>query len=161
MHAAAGYHACMLDAPRTSLLVLALTLAGCARGAPGAAATPPTSAAKPFAMRMYVFVLLRRGPAWSAESTPESKRLFDGHMANIKAMAKAGELVLAGPFETPQTETDGLAGLFVFDATTVEEVTPLLARDPAIAAGRLVPHLTLWYGPVGLTYDGAEKLAPP
>lgn len=82
-------------------------------------------------------------------------------MANIKAMGKAGKLVLAGPFETPKEEVDGLAGIFIFNATKVEEVTPLLAGDPAIAAGRLVPQITLWYGPAGLTYDGAEQPAPP
>jgi uncharacterized protein YciI len=151
----------MLDSPRTLALWLALSLAGCAHGSPPAPATPPTPAAKPFAMRMYVFVVLRRGPSWTAESTPESKQLFEGHMANINAMAKAKQLVLAGPFETPKDDVDGLAGIFIFDATRVEDVTPLLARDPAIAAGRLVPQITQWYGPVGLTYDGADQTAPP
>lgn len=149
----------MLDAPRSLVLTLAMMLAGCAHGSPTVAPTPPASpsSAKPFAMRMYVFVVLRRGPAWTAESTPESARLFEGHMANIKAMVKAGQLVLAGPFETPAEERDGLAGIFIFDATKFADVEPLLARDPAIAGGRLVAQMTLWYGPAGLTYDGAER----
>ncbi|HEX7798370.1 MAG TPA: YciI family protein [Vicinamibacterales bacterium] len=111
-------------------------------------------------MRTYLFVLLRRGPAWSAEETPESKRLFEGHMANIKAMGKAGKLVLAGPFDAPAEDRSAYAGLFVLDVKTEDEARALLANDPAIAAGRLVPEFRSWYGPAGITFDGASQVAP-
>ena len=108
-------------------------------------------------MKTYTFVLLRRGPAWSPDETPESKKLFEGHMANIKAMAHARKLVIAGPFDAPRDDKTAYAGLFIFDVTSKEEVQQLLANDPAIAAGRLVPEMMPWYGPAGLTYDGAEQ----
>ncbi len=122
-----------------------------ARGAPACAAVP---APKAFSMRTYTFVVLRRGPAWSAEQTPESTRLFEGHMANIKAMAAAKKLLIAGPFDDDANRPDAIAGIFIFDPTDPAEVQGLLAKDPAIAAGRLVAELHLWYGPAGLTYDG-------
>jgi hypothetical protein len=131
------------------LLVIAATLAAC-----GPKAAPPLPAAKPFAMRGYIFVMLKRGPTWTAEDTPEARRLGEGHMANIKAMGKAGKLVLAGPFDVDAAKADAIAGIFIFDATTPAEVEPLLANDPAIAAGRFVPEVFTWYGPAGLTYDG-------
>jgi uncharacterized protein YciI len=105
--------------------------------------------------------VLRRGPAWSAEQTPESKKLFEGHMANIKAMAAAKKLLIAGPFDDDEKRPDAIAGIFIFDTTNEAEVKELLSHDPAIAAGRLVPELHVWYGPAGLTYDGAgEAIAP-
>ena len=107
-------------------------------------------------MKMYSMVMLRRGPAWSAQETPESKKLFEGHMANIKAMARAGKLVIAGPFDADEKVADAYAGVFIFDVTDPAELKALLGNDPAIAAGRLVPEVLAWYGPAGLTYDGRE-----
>lgn len=132
---------------------LVITLAAaCAHSAP----PPACPAAKPFAMKQYTFVLLKRGPAWTPEKTPETAKIFEGHMANIKEMARAKKLVLAGPLDAAETERDAYAGLFIFD-TSVADVDALLAKDPAIAIGRLVPEIRTWYGPAGLTYDGVEE----
>lgn len=132
-------------------LALVLALAACA------SAAPP----KPkFQMRTYGFVLLRRGPAWTPESTPETKRIFEGHMANIKAMARARKLLIAGPLD--DKAKNELAGIFIFETTDVEEIKKLIAADPAIQSGRLVADIMEWYGPAGLTYDGREEaLANP
>ena len=135
---------------------IVILLAACA-SAPAAA---PKPRAKPFAMRGYSFVLLKRGPAWSATETPESKQLFDGHMENIKAMGKSGKLVLAGPFDAPDDDRTAYAGIFVLDVKTEDEARAVLVHDPAIAAGRLVPEFHSWYGPVGITYDGADQPTP-
>lgn len=136
------------------LVCVALVVMACG-GAPKPAAVP----AKKFAMRTYTFVLLRRGPAWTPEQTPETKQIFAGHMANIEAMHKAGKLVLAGPLDGDQVEPS-YAGLFVMDVASDAEARALLAHDPAIASGRFVPELRQWYGPVGLTYDGADQITP-
>lgn len=95
-------------------------------------------------MQSYQLVLLRRGPAWTPEKTPETKKLFEGHMANINAMAATCKLVVAGPIDAPETDRTALAGIFVFNAdrAAVEE---LLKNDPAIAGGRLVPEIHAWY----------------
>lgn len=138
-------------------LVLVVMLVACGGAA---ASAPPAAPAKKFAMRTYTFVLLRRGPAWTPEETDETKRLFDGHMANIVAMHAAGKLVLAGPLEDPTNPQDSYAGLFVLDVASDAEAHALLAKDPAIAAGRLVAELRRWYGPVGITYAGADSIAP-
>lgn len=144
-------------------LLAAADLSGCASAPPQPATGSPSGAAshaRPFSMRPYVFVLLRRGSAWSAEETLESKRLFEGHMANIEAMGRAGKLVLAGPFDAPAEDRNAYAGLFVLDAKTEDEARALLANDPAIAAGRLVPEFRSWYGPAGITFDGGGQVAP-
>ncbi len=108
-------------------------------------------------MRSYTFVLLRRGPAWTPEQTPETKKIVEGHLANIKTMARAKQLVLAGPLDADDTDRTAYAGIFIFDTTSPDEVKALLATDPAVASGRLTPEIRTWYGPNGLTYDGVEE----
>ncbi len=137
-------------------LLVSLALASCAH-AQAPTPAPAAAPAKPFKMRTYMFVLLERGPAWTSEKTPESQKLFEGHMANIKAMGRAGKLLIAGPFDDDVNRADALAGIFIFDTTDEAEVKALLANDPAIAAGRLKASLHLWYGPTGLTFDGREE----
>jgi uncharacterized protein len=107
-------------------------------------AKPAPAAPEKFEMQGYQLVLLRRGPAWTPEQTPETKKLFEGHMANIQAMAATCKLVIAGPFDAPESDRTALAGIFVFDAKR-EELDGLLKNDPAIAAGRLVPEIHAWY----------------
>ena len=141
---------------------LALTLAACALAAcapattaapasPAAAPAAGKSAGKAFAMRTYTFVLLRRGPSWTGEQTPETQKIFEGHMANIRAMGKSGKLVLAGPFDAPAEDKAAYAGLFVLDVASEAEARALLANDPAIASGRFIPELRTWLGPAGIT----------
>jgi uncharacterized protein len=138
-------------------LLFALALAGCMSSPKP---VEPAASAKKFAMRSYTFVLLRRGPAWSADETDESKKIFEGHMANIQAMGKAGKLVLAGPFDAPVDDRTAYAGLFVLDVKSDDEARALLASDPAVASHRLVAEYRAWYGPAGITFDGAGKSPP-
>jgi len=111
-------------------------------------------------MRTYTLVLLKRGPAWSPDETLATKQIFEGHMANIRAMGKAGKLVLAGPLDAPAGDPAAYAGLFVLDVASEAEARGLLANDPAVQSGRLVPELRSWYGPAGITYDGAGSFTP-
>jgi uncharacterized protein YciI len=147
------------------MMIMIMMVVACG-GAPAAATGTGTgtgartATAKKFAMRMYTFVLLKRGPAWTAEETPETKRIFEGHMANILAMGKAGKLVLAGPLDAPADDKAAYAGLFVLDVASEAEARALLAQDPAVASGRLIPELRSWYGPAGITYDGAGQFMP-
>ncbi len=88
-------------------------------------------------MRTYYMGFLRRGPAWSAERTPEAVAAGEGHMANIERLAACGKLLIAGPFDVgPTPPPDALAGIFIFDVPTKEEALALSQTDPAVKAGR-------------------------
>ena len=140
-------------------MLLLVCLAACGAPAQPAATTPAAPATKPaekFEMKSYIFVVLRRGPAWTPEQTPETKKLGEGHMANIIAMAKAKKLLIAGPMDAPEADREAIAGIFIFDNVDKAEVEQLLTGDPAITAKRLVPEIMTWYGPAGLTYPGKE-----
>jgi uncharacterized protein YciI len=126
-----------------------------------ASANPPAACPAPGAgtleMKPYFLVLLRRGPAWTPEKTPETTKLFEGHMANIIAMGKTGKLVIAGPIDAAETDRTAVAGIFIFDVATRAEVEAMIGNDPSIAAKRLVPEILPWYGPAGLTFPGQRE----
>ena len=50
--------------------------------------------------------------------------------------------------------------MFVLDVASEAEAHALLAGDPAIASGRFTVELRTWFGPAGITYDGAGQFSP-
>jgi uncharacterized protein YciI len=84
--------------------------------------------------------LLRRGPKWTPESTPEIERIQAEHQAHIGRMAESGKLISAGPF----MDDGHLRGIFVFKVGSAEEARALAEADLAVKAGRLVVELHPW-----------------
>lgn len=121
------------------VLLLALVFFGRAKVSWSAPEAPPK-------MKPYFLALLYKGQAWSPEVTPESTRVQEGHMANIRRLAAEGKLTLAGPFE----DAGDLRGLFVLDAASIEEARALCATDPAIQAGRLRAEVYTWWSAEGV-----------
>jgi len=105
--------------------------------------TPPLL---PLTPSNYVFGILVRGPKWTKEQTEETKKIQEGHMANINRLAEAGKLVLAGPF------VDGgeRRGVFIFKVDTLSEAQALTDTDPAVITGRLKIILHRWTVPKGM-----------
>jgi len=94
-----------------------------------------------YGMRRYVIAFLKRGPNRPTDEK-KSAELQAAHMSNIRQLAEAGKLALAGPFIN-----DGdLRGIYVFNVETVEEARALTETDPAIQHGSLVMELHPWYG---------------
>jgi len=94
-----------------------------------------------YGMKKYVFCLLKSGTNTTA-SKEETKKLFEGHMANIGKLAKEGKLVVAGPF---MKNDRNYRGIYIFNVETIEEAKALVATDPAIKANLLEAELTPWY----------------
>lgn len=110
-----------------------------------------------YGMKKYVFCLLKSGSNTTA-TKEESKKLFEGHMANIGKLAKEGKLVVAGPF---MKNDRNYRGIYIFNVATVEEAKALVATDPAIQANLLEAELTPWYATAALqeTLKIHEKIA--
>ena len=109
----------------------------------GCASTPhrrPNADAS-YEMTTYYLGLLYRGEKWTPGSTPETEKIQEGHMANIRRLAAEGKLLLAGPFG----DDGDLRGVFVFKVASMEEAQALVATDPAVQAGRLRVELHPWY----------------
>jgi uncharacterized protein YciI/ketosteroid isomerase-like protein len=86
-------------------------------------------------------VLLKKGPAWTAERTDRTKAIQEGHMANIKALWEAKKMIIAGPMG----DDGDMRGVFVFQAANRAEALALAESDPAVKAGRLVPEIHSWW----------------
>ena len=99
-----------------------------------------------FGMKQYVFCLLKTGSNTNA-TKEETKKLFEGHMANINQLAKDGKLVVAGPFMKNERN---YRGIYIFNASSIEEAKTFVATDPAVQSKLLEAELTLWYGSAAL-----------
>ncbi len=77
----------------------------------------------------YTFVFLNNKPDKQVITAEESKKIMEGHMANINRLAQEGKLITAGPFE-------GGGGIFIFNTTSVDEVNTWLSTDPGVRANR-------------------------
>jgi uncharacterized protein YciI len=110
-----------------------------------------------YGMKKYVFCLLKSGTNTTA-TKEETKKLFEGHMANIGKLAKEGKLVVAGPF---MKNDKNYRGIYVFNVATIDEAKVLVATDPAINANLLEAELIPWYASAALqeTLKIHEKIA--
>jgi uncharacterized protein YciI len=98
-------------------------------------------------MKSFVHVVLKTGPNdEKITDKAERGRLFSGHFANMSPLAKAGKLLVSGPF------VDGkpMRGLLIFNVATLEEAESLIKTDPTVEAGIFVYEMTKLYGPAGL-----------
>jgi uncharacterized protein len=101
-----------------------------------------------YGMKQYVMAFLKKG-AKTVDSSQRSQ-LIQAHLKNIGRLAKEGKLLLAGPF----LDKGDLAGIFVFNVTTIEEARKLVATDPAVKAGLFDMELHPWYGSAALMQVG-------
>jgi len=96
-------------------------------------------------MRSYVLVVLKTGPN-KMPPGPERDAMFKGHFANINRLAAEGKLALAGPFDG----ADGWRGLYIFAVPDIEEARQLVATDPVVSSGEMVPEFHKYYGSAAL-----------
>lgn len=115
--------------------------------APASRPAAQDGAPDPGTMHTYWLGLLKAGEK-RAESLPKDRldELQRGHLAHIQAMARSGQLVLAGPM-LDRPGSDPLIGVFLFDLKDRAEAEALAGKDPLVQAGRLRLELVRWYGP--------------
>ncbi|MGH9867050.1 MAG: YciI family protein [Candidatus Polarisedimenticolia bacterium] len=92
---------------------------------------------------LYFVVLLKAGPSWTPDMTPEIEKLQQAHLDNIRKLHDAGKLVLAGPF----LDDGDLRGMLVLTAATLEEARQVAGTDPMVKSGRLLADIHPWMGP--------------
>ncbi len=94
----------------------------------------------------YYYCLLKRGPNWTAESTPEHERLQAQHAAFIQNLMVEGKIIVAGPF----ADGDDARGLAVFRANSLPEAKSFIETDPKVQAGHLTLEWFTWLVPKDL-----------
>jgi uncharacterized protein len=125
-------------------------LLGGGHGGPDAGADVPPE------MERYTLVLLRR-PANGGAKVADPEALQRQHIGHLRAMARAGKLVVAGPFDD-QTDPR-MRGMCLYRAS-LAEARRLAHEDPAVKAGRLeVEALSWWVEKGAMTFPVAEAMA--
>jgi uncharacterized protein len=95
-------------------------------------------------MAVYHVFLLKKGPTWSPEPTPEIDALQEAHLANLRRLAEMGKLVLNGPLLDSFALSGEIRGIGVLKTDTLREAQELVATDPMVKVGRLVFELHAW-----------------
>jgi uncharacterized protein YciI len=99
-----------------------------------------------YGMKSYILVLLKTGPNQTTDKDFISKS-FRGHLDNITRLADEGKLVVAGPLGK---NDNTYRGIFILNASTIEEAKLLLQSDPAVKEGLLDADFYKWYGSAAL-----------
>ncbi len=105
--------------------------------------TPPAEIVK------YYFVELITNPDRPDLPQTEVDSIQRAHMTNIGRMVEEKTLLLAGPFEKG-------GGIFILKVDSMEAAEKLVARDPAVKAGRLLTEIRAWYTSTGV-FTAEEK----
>jgi hypothetical protein len=66
--------------------------------------------AESMGMAVYHVYLLKKGPTWSPEASPEIETLQEAHLANLRRLAEMGKLVLNGQGGSPGLRATCLDG---------------------------------------------------
>jgi uncharacterized protein YciI len=110
----------------------------------------------PAAMERYSLVLLRR-PANGGPKVADLEALQRQHIGHLQAMARAGKMVVAGPFDDQADPR--MRGMCLY-RVSLEEARRLAQEDPMVKAGRLeVEVLTWWVEKGAMTFPVAEAMA--
>lgn len=98
----------------------------------------------------YYFVELITNPDRPDLPQTEVDSIQRAHMANMGVMVEEKTLMLAGPFEKG-------GGIFILKVESMEAAEKLVARDPAVKAGRLLTEIRPWYTSTGV-FTAEEKI---
>jgi uncharacterized protein YciI len=93
---------------------------------------------------IYYVYLLKKGPAWSPDSTPETAALQEAHLSNLRRLGEEGKLVLNGPLLDSFQLSGEIRGIGVLKAKSLAEAKEWISTDPMVKVGRLVVELHAW-----------------
>jgi uncharacterized protein len=94
----------------------------------------------PQGMMVYYLRLLKKGPLWTADETPDVERLQAAHLAYGQRLRDMGALILNGPL----LDNGEIRGVGVFRVGSQAEAQALSDADPAVRAGRLITEIHPW-----------------
>lgn len=93
---------------------------------------------------IYYIYLLKKGPTWSPDETPEIEALQEEHLANMRRLVEIGRLVINGPLLDSFATSGEIRGIGVLKAGSLAEAQELISTDPMVKVGRLVFELHTW-----------------
>lgn len=95
-------------------------------------------------MTIYYIFLLKKGPTWSPDETPEISALQDAHLSNLRRLGEMGKLVINGPLLDSFAISGEIRGIGVLKTNSLAEAQELISTDPMVKVGRLIFELHTW-----------------
>ena len=95
-------------------------------------------------MTIYYLFLLKKGPTWSPDSTPEIEKLQEAHLNNLRHLGEIGKLVINGPLLDSFATSGEIRGVGVLKTSSLVEARELISTDPMVKVGRLIFELHTW-----------------
>jgi uncharacterized protein YciI len=95
-------------------------------------------------MTIYYIYLLKKGPTWSPDETPEIAALQEAHLANLKRLGSIGKLVINGPLLDSFATRGEIRGIGVLKTESLAEAQDLISTDPMVKVGRLIFEIHTW-----------------
>jgi uncharacterized protein YciI len=99
---------------------------------------------------IYYLYLLKKGPNWSSDSSPEIDALQEAHLSNLQRLREEGKLVLSGPLLDSFQVSGEIRSIGVLKAQSLAEARNWIGTDPMVSAGRLIVELHVWMVPQGV-----------
>ena len=93
---------------------------------------------------IYYVYLLKKGPTWTADETPNLNALQDAHLANMRHLGEIGKLVINGQLMDSFATGGELRGIGVLKVNSMAEAQELLSTDPMVKVGHLMFELYAW-----------------
>ena len=85
----------------------------------------------------WLLFLRPHRPEMPFEPTEEEDMIVGEHFEYLKQLRREGKLLLAGP----SAVVGDTIGIAIFELEEEDEVRALLAADPAVASGIMIPEL--------------------
>jgi uncharacterized protein YciI len=117
------------------------------------ASSPPPLGSLP-GEQVHTFVAIRTGPRTTPLAKAERGAMFQGHFDNMNRLARAGDLVMAGPYGK-QKHANDLRGIFVLATGDTAAAKLLAETDPGFQQG----EFRFEYTRIGTTADLRAQLA--
>ena len=95
-------------------------------------------------MTIYYVFLLKKGPTWSPDESPEIDALQEAHLANLGRLADIGKLVINGPLLDSFATSGEIRGIGALKTDSLVEAQELISTDPMVKVGRLIFELHVW-----------------
>ena len=131
--------------PAKAALCLLSMLVCLASAAPAFAQLPPN-------MRSYYVAVMKKGPAWTADPSPETHAVQQAQEAYLQRLETEKKLIGAGPI----SDSSELGAVWLLDVPSKADAERLVGDDPAVKANRLSPLVLEWFAEKGIG-DGYRR----
>lgn len=95
-------------------------------------------------MTIYYIYLLRKGPNWTSDESPELNALQEAHVSNMRRLGEMGRLVINGPLMDSFATSGEIRGIGVLKANSLAEAQDWISTDPMVKVGHLIFELHTW-----------------